>query len=238
MNNFNIKHYWKNNPVNIAHFFHDNLFHAIVKYIENNSIYWILDDDLSQWEYQITKILIDYLNINYKINDSVSPTSTPKFERNISKSKYFNEVIQIVRSSVFNKYNLEKINTNIVTNYKVLYFRNDASRRKIENYNDNLNDMFDEVIIDMANKTFEEQVKLFNKMTHFVTIEGAHLTNILFMNPNAKILIFSPIKNSWQLYFGTSRIVNKLEIITTGGDFNSNIKYNEKIENEIKKFLT
>ena len=75
-------------------------------------------------------------------------------------------------------------------------------------------------------------------MTHFVTIEGAHLTNILFMNPNAKILIFSPIKNSWQLMFGTSMLVNKLEIITTGGDFHSNIKYNEKIENEIKKFLT
>ena len=75
-------------------------------------------------------------------------------------------------------------------------------------------------------------------MTHFVTIEGAHLTNILFMNPNAKILIFSPIKNSWQLEFGTSRIVNKFEIITTGGNFNSNIKFNNIIENKIINFLT
>tara|TARA_Y100000741_G_C18249873_1_gene556912 strand:+ start:1156 stop:1890 length:735 start_codon:yes stop_codon:yes gene_type:complete len=244
MNNCYIKHHWKNNPVNIAHFFHDNLFHAIVKYIENNSICWILDNDLSDWEYQITKILIDYLNINYKINDSISETPFPKaqlgakFDRNIRKSKYFNNVIKIVRSAVFNKYNLERTDNNPLSDYKVLYFRNDASRRKIENYDNNLNDMFDEIVIDMATKTFEEQVKLFNKMTHFVTIEGAHLTNILFMNPNAKILIFSPIKNSWQLMFGTSMLVNKLEIITTGGDFHSNIKYNEKIENEIKKFLT
>jgi hypothetical protein len=238
MNNFNVKHCWKKSHVNIGHFFHNILFHAIVKYIENNSICWVLDNDLSDWEYQITKILIDYLNINYKINDSISETPFPKLDRNIGKSKYFNNVIKIVRSAVFNKYNLEKTNTNPVSDYKVLYFRNDASRRKMINYNDNLNDMFDEVIIDMTNKIFEEQVKLFNKMTHFVTIEGAHLTNILFMNPNAKLLIFSPTNNSWQLMFGTSRIVNKFEIITTGGDFNSNIKYNEKIENEIKKFLT
>ena len=238
MNNFNVKHCWKNHPVNIAHFFHDILFHAIVKYIENNSICWVLDHDLSEWEYQITKILIDYLNINYKINDSISETQYHKLDRNIGKSKYFNNVVKIVRSAIFNKYNLGITNTNPVSDYKVLYFRNDASRRKMINYNDNLNDMFDEIVIDMATKTFEEQVKLFNKMTHFVTIEGAHLTNILFMNPNAKILIFSPIKNSWQLMFGTSRVVNKIEIITTGGDFHSNIKYNEKIENEIKKFLT
>lgn len=89
----------------------------------------------------------------------------------------------------------------------------------------------------MGSKTFEEQVKLFHKTTSLVTIEGAHITNIIFMNPTAKILIFSPTRNSWQEMFGTSKFVNHFEIITTGGDFNSNIKYNNNIKNKIEDFL-
>lgn len=58
------------------------------------------------------------------------------------------------------------------------------------------------------------------------------------MNPNTKILIFSPIRNSWQEMFGTSRLVNHLEIITTGGEFNSNITYNDKIKNKIIPFVS
>tara|TARA_A100001015_G_scaffold294332_1_gene372002 strand:- start:543 stop:866 length:324 start_codon:yes stop_codon:yes gene_type:complete len=105
------------------------------------------------------------------------------------------------------------------------------------NYNNELNHLFYEIIVDMGSKTFEEQIRLFHKTTHFVTIEGAHLTNILFMNLNTKILVFSPIRNSWQEMFGTSRLVNHLEIITTGGDFNSNINYNDKIKNKTINFL-
>jgi len=57
------------------------------------------------------------------------------------------------------------------------------------------------------------------------------------MNLNTKILVFSPIRNSWQEKFGTSRLVNHFEIKTTGGDFNSNIDYNDNIKNNIIKFL-
>lgn len=32
-NHFNIKHLWKNHPVNIGHFLHEVIFHAIVEYI-------------------------------------------------------------------------------------------------------------------------------------------------------------------------------------------------------------
>lgn len=31
VNSFNIKHCWKNHPVNIGHFSHDIIFHAIVR---------------------------------------------------------------------------------------------------------------------------------------------------------------------------------------------------------------
>jgi hypothetical protein len=51
----NIKHCWKNHPVNIGHFVHDVLFYGLVAYIEDNSVKWVLDNDLSNWEYQITK---------------------------------------------------------------------------------------------------------------------------------------------------------------------------------------
>lgn len=233
---FNIKHFWKNHPVNIGHFLHDLLFHAIVEYIKDNSIKWVLDNDLSDWEYNITKCVIDHLHINFEINNTGIDTPFPRYDRNIKNNKYFNQVIQILRTSVFNCYNLEEKNIHSPS-YKVLYFRDNATRRKLLNYNNELNHLFDEIVVDMGSKTFEEQVRLFHKTSHLVTIEGAHLTNIIFMEPQAKILTFSPIRNSWQEMFGTSRFVKELKIVTTGGDFNSNINYNDEIKNKITKFL-
>ena len=60
----------KNHPVNIAHFLHEIIFHAIVEYIEDNSIKWVLDNDLSDWEYNITKCVIEHLHINFEINNT------------------------------------------------------------------------------------------------------------------------------------------------------------------------
>tara|TARA_B100000925_G_scaffold291113_1_gene278100 strand:- start:367 stop:1080 length:714 start_codon:yes stop_codon:yes gene_type:complete len=236
MNNiYNIKHVWKNHPVNIGHFLHEVFFHGIVKYIDDNSIKWILDNDLSDWEYNITMCVIENLHIKFEINNTGIDTPFIKTNRNIKNNKYFKQVMEIIRTSVFSKYNIKENSNRTV--YKVLYFRDDASRRKMLNYNNDLNHMFDEIIVNMGSKTFEEQIKLFNKATHFVTIEGAHMTNIIFMNLNTKILIFSPIKNNWQQMFGTSKFVNYFEIKTTGGDFNSNIDYNDNIKNNIIKFL-
>ena len=106
------------------------------------------------------------------------------------------------------------------------------------NYNNELNKYFDEIIVDMSCKTFEEQSTLFIKASHMVTIEGAHLTNILFMDSNSKILVFSPIRNSWQELFGTSSLINQFKIVTTGGNFNDNIKYNKNIKKEILSFIS
>jgi len=235
-NCFNIKHCWKNHPVNIGHFFHDVLFHGFVAYINNNEIKWILDNDLSEWEYSITKMLIDYLNINFEINNSDINTTSVKTCRNIKKSPYFNQFTDLIHKSINNKYKLKEKCIDQIA-HKVLYFRDDSSRRKMVNYNNDLNHLFDEIVVDMGSKTFEEQVRLFNKTTHFVTIEGAHLTNIIFMNNNTKILIFSPISNSSQKMFGTSTLVKHFEINTTGGDFNDNITYNNDIKTKIVEFL-
>ena len=236
MNTFNVKHYLKNFPVNIGHFLHEVLFHGIVEYINNNSIKYVLDNDLSDWEYNITKCVIDHLHINFEINNTGIDTPFAKYERNIKNNKHFNEVMQIIRTSVFNCYKIKEKNIDRLS-YKVLYFRDDASRRRMMNHNNELNHLFDEIVVDMGSKTFEEQVRLFHKATHFITIEGAHLTNIIFMNPSTKILVFSPIINSWPKMFGTSRCVKHLEIVITGGDFNSKINYNDKIKNKIINFL-
>ena len=136
MNIFNIKHCWKNYPVNIGHFFHDVIFHGISEYIYNNKIIWILDDDLSEWEKEITMLMINYLKINYKIGNN---TSFHKYNRDIKIDRHFNEVIKLVHKAIYNKF------TNIVIpdSYKVLYFRNDASRRKMLNYNNELNNHFE-----------------------------------------------------------------------------------------------
>ena len=145
-------------------------------------------------------------------------------------------MIKIIRTCVFNYFKLEENDINRPI-HKVLYFRDDASRRKMINYNNELNYLFDEIVVNMGSKTFEEQVRLFHRATHLVTIEGAHITNIIFMNHNTKILVFSPIHNSWQIKFGTSYLVNQFDVITTGGDFNSNINYDDKIKNKMIKFL-
>ena len=71
-NHFNIKHIlsFRGGSVNIGHFFHEVLFGGIVEYIKDNSIKWVLDNDLSDWEYNITKCVIDHLHINFEINNT------------------------------------------------------------------------------------------------------------------------------------------------------------------------
>ena len=234
MTEFSIKHCWTGHPVNIAHFFHDILFHGIGEYIINNQIIWVLDDNLSEWEKKFTMMMINYLKIDYKI---VKNTTNPGtwYERNIKRHKHYTSIMKLIREAISNKF-IHVVKP--TPSYKILYFRDDASRRKMINYNNELNKYFDEIIVDMSCKTFEEQSTLFIKASHMVTIEGAHLTNILFMDSNSKILVFSPIRNSWQELFGTSSLINQFKIVTTGGNFNDNIKYNKNIKKEILSFIS
>ena len=86
--------------------------------------------------------------------------------------------------------------------------------------------------------SFEKQVRLFMKCSHFVTIEGANITNIIFMNKQSQVLVISPANNSWQLMFGTSYAVNSFNyLILYLDDFHMDIQYNEKIENAMITFL-
>ena len=233
MTEISIKHCWAGHPVNIGHFFHDILFHTIGEYIINDQIIWVLDDNLSEWEKNFTMIMINYLKIDYKIvKNTTNPR--PRNNRNIKIHKHYTSIMKLIREAISNKF-IHVVKP--TPSYKILYFRNDASRRKMINYNNELDKYFDEIIVDMSCKTFEEQAALFIKASHMVTIEGAHLTNILFMDSNSKILVFSPMKNSWQKMFGTADLINQFKIVTTGGNFNDNIKYNKNIKKEILSFI-
>jgi capsular polysaccharide biosynthesis protein len=113
-------------------------------------------------------------------------------------------------------------------------------RRKITNYNNELNHLFDKVITDMSSLSFDEQVRLFRKCAFFVTIDGAQMTNVIFMNKKSKILVITTKENNcWTNLFGTNVCVDSVdECVLHYTDFNDNIVYNDKIQNVITSFVT
>jgi hypothetical protein len=231
-------HTWEKDKTNIAHFFHEYLFYAIEAHLINKDIIFVLDTKLSEWELQFTLLVCKHLNIKIEYSDTLIyiPFNDTK-NINLHESSYFTRIINIIKDIVRKEYNIEYNN-----NYKVLYFRNDCVRRKMLNYNDELNYVFDKVITDMSVLSFEEQVKLFMGCSHLVTIDGAHLTNILFMNENAKIynIITDNSFRCWTLRFGLYNCIknNNFSIyLIPNTEFNDTIVYNNDIENNIKKFL-
>jgi hypothetical protein len=221
------------NNINIGHFFHEYLFNAILAYIRNNNIIWVLSNNLREWELKFCLLMIKYLNIKYEYSD-LGDYRIKLNTFNIKQHREFEYIMNLINKIINTEYHYIQYSDN----YKVLYFRNDATRRKMIGYNGELNDYFNEIIYDMSNLSFENQVQLFMKCSHFVTIEGAHLTNVIFMNKNAKILDITPTNNSWQLMFGTSKCVKIFEQLNLNlPDFNDNIQYNNFIETKIKDFL-
>jgi hypothetical protein len=232
MNNFKIS---KINKIgNIGHFFHENLFYAIDAYLKNKTIKWIIDINLKEWELKFTLLCIKYLNIEYEYCDLEDHRSNLPY--NIIDNENFFIIMNMIQEIIKKEYS----DTIFKESYKVLYFRNDATTRKMENYNNELDIYFDEIVYDFSCMSFENQVKLFMKCSHFVTIEGAHLTNVIFMNKKAKLLDISPCDNSWQLMFGTSCCVGSFSNFILDLDsskFKDNIQYNEKIHNQIEMFV-
>jgi capsular polysaccharide biosynthesis protein len=152
--------------------------------------------------------------------------------RNLTISKNYSKIFNILKEIISKKYNI-----NYDNNHKVLYGRSDCNSRKLLNTNNIIN-KFDLIIDDMSKLSFEEQVKIFMKTSHFVTTEGAHLTNIIFMNKNAQILDICNTYNSWQKMFGTSNLIKHFELfINKSGNFNDNIIMNNNLENKILNFI-
>lgn len=237
MPSFIIKHThtWEKDKTNIAHFFHEFLFYAINAYIIDNTTEFILDTKLSEWELKFCLLISKHLNIKVSYLDFYYDPSEILPPKNIKKNPNFNTVISLIKDIIKKEYKIE-----YTGDYKVLYFRDDCPRRKMIKYNNEINHLFDEVITDMTKLLFEEQVQLFMKCSHFVTIEGAQLTNILFMNYNSKIYNISTKDNCWTKLFGLETCINSGNFYMTiidSVEFNSNIEYNKNIENNIIMWL-
>jgi hypothetical protein len=218
---------------NIGHFFHENLFYAISAFIDNNDITWTLCIHLQEWEMKLTQLCAEYLNIQCEYSDLSGYRSG--LDYGIKKTHNFDRVLEIIQNSIKMKFP----EIEFQESYKVLYFRNDAHARKMIGYENTIDEYFDEIIYDMSSLSFEDQVKLFMKTSHFITIEGACLTNVIFMNKRAKVLSITPHMNSWQLMFGTSICVDTFETFSLGlSNFDDNIIYNSEIENRIKQFIS
>lgn len=97
---------------------------------------------------------------------------------------------------------------------KILYTREDAFRRRILN-SPEIADLFD-VVVDNLEIPFSQQVQLFSRASHFVAPEGAHMTNLIVMNPAASVLSLQVEQhNSWPEMLGTSSLVRSFDTSTT-----------------------
>ena len=218
---------------NIGHFFHENLFYAIEAYLRDPTTQWILHNELTEWERGITLMCAKHLGIAYAVED-LTGYGYRSLQRNISLSPYFRKILKIVKDAAEKEFPDAKFQPK----YRVLYFRDDASRRRMRGYARQLHKYFDEVVYNMAAYSFEDQVRLFMRCSHFVTVEGACLTNVIFMDNRAKVLDISTTDNSWQMMFGTACCVGSFERMVLGlPNFDLDIQYNEDIENRIRVFL-
>jgi hypothetical protein len=236
MNSFLIKHIhsWDKTKPNIAHFFHEIVFHALDKYLKDPTIHFIIDTTLSEWESKFIHLLIKHLNITYSYNTLYYNCNDAHYERNIQIFPSFSNIMNLIQTIIHKEY------PDIVYtgNYKVLYLRNECDRRKMLNYNSELNKHFDIIISDMSQLTFEEQVKLFMKCSHFITIDGAQLTNIIFMNKDAIIYNISTTNNCWTIMFGLSKIIKTFTLnVLNYTNFNDNIEYTDTIRDAILKAI-
>jgi len=234
---------WKEPPgtfpvvmnTNIAHFFHERLFYALYAYLKNKNIRWILDKNLPSWGLNVTLMCADKLNIPITYEDFVNHQLYPHGDANITKNPMWQDVLELVKRIADSTYP----DVVFTLPYKVLYFRDDTVSRKMVGYKGQLDKYFDRIVYDLSAIPGDEQVKLFMKCSHFVTVEGAATTNIIFMNKSAKMFVISNTDNSWPLMFGTSSRIHSLErMILNTSHFDNPIQYTDEIEKEIIRFVT
>jgi hypothetical protein len=210
------------NP-NIGHFLHQQLQYLIhLLFTQKDSIILFLPPYITmqneyRWHYGI-------LSVMEKKNDKFSLLITEEKEKDVDRiiSPGHPMIIDLsyityLRDITFSFFSID-INEKNKKNY-VLYTRQgDTNRRHILN-SEAIKDHFDTVLISM-NMSFEEQVKCFSKMTHFVSVEsGAHFVNIMFMKPNSRVMnILTRTEflddrkesyDSWQVRFGTSSLIEE-----------------------------
>ena len=199
-------------PHNIGHFLHEEI-PKILNFLRdksNENFNFILKNK-SEWVEGVVSILVSYYGHTYikEISKDIELTKFPnEYNTKINRADININDIKMIRNIIFNKYNIPM---EIYNKNKVLYTRQDALRRRMINF-ELIEHLFDMVIHNLS-ISFDEQIKLFSNMSHFVSLEGAHMTNVILMKQSTKILsIQVSRKNSWQEQFGTHKLVNEFNI--------------------------
>ena len=116
-------------------------------------------------------------------------------------------------------------------------------------------------MLDSLSIPFKEQVELFSKCSHFISVEsGAVFSNIIFMKSDAKIMNiltrtdFSELNDrsenydSWQVRFGGKELIQEFNIESkaeervvctneTDHDMHDHVIIDNKLKNDILTFL-
>ena len=263
---------------NISHDFHELIFHILFYFVDmskelikSKQIVFRINEKMMRWTLDIIKMICDDLGIKIiytKSRIARFPRSIgyrPKefrYLRDIKKYKNYKYYLEYLNKLALNKLNPrlllsdnnindESHNNKSIRQFKVLYTRQDSDKRRLLDY-DKIIEHFDEIITNMDVDTFT-QIKLFQNISHMVTIGGAALTNIVFMKKEAKVLdIYVNSIKSWCPRYGLDKIVNKYQLVKANkikinhnlkinkfDDINSNhdIMIDKELEEEIIKFL-
>ena len=261
---------------NIAHDFHELIFHIVFHLtkispdlLRSSKPTFIVNDKMMNWSKYLIKLICDHFNIKIKYTRHYVqrfPISIGykkleyRYLRDIKKYKNYLDCVKFINKLAFEKIKQPSDDmckdtmsdcANKKKTWKVLYTRGDCKGRRLSNY-ESIALLFDEVIENM-NIDVEEQIKIYQRATHFVTVGGANLTNIIFMNSSAKVLdIFISEIKSWCPRYGLNNWIIKYQNIKALSvkinDQIVDVQYNSKESNNdiivderltiiIKKFL-
>jgi len=250
---------------NIAHFLYQSLslLMDIINNTTNNIILLvpqhIISNFQTRWHSGILKILESNIdNFSLQIKDNSRHVNTYIIKPQCPSKINVNNLKKL-REFTMKYYN---ISYPLNISYKILLTRIQdigVSRRHVYGF-EKVKDHFD-LIIHSLNISFEEQVKLFSKCSHFVSVEGSsHFSNSIFMPSESKIMSictrtdFSSLNDrtvnydSWQLRFGGAELVKEFNVQTKATtrvacnteqdhDMNDHIMIDDKLKEAIILFL-
>jgi capsular polysaccharide biosynthesis protein len=225
----------------------DNYFHWITETIPRihtlkesyENVELLLPDTLNK-EYHLT--VLNRLNIN---NITWIPSRSVYFVKNILLSRYTSDagvynpgLLLKVRKALINK--TEEYTSNI---YDKLYIsRAKAKYRRIINENE-VTDCLEDygfTTLRMEEYDFKEQVSLMRNVKYLVSVHGAGLTNMLFMEIGGSILEFRRNgDNHNNCYFSLASVLSHkyfYQFCNTDTQYSNNSEYNLYVNIDVLKY--
>ena len=102
---------------NIAHFFHEYLFHAIDFFLSRENVGWVLGATLREWELQSGMLMVKHMGVPYAYADLGKWRITSDYD--IKKSKNFEKIMKLLGEAAAK----ELPDVKYDGNHKILYFK-------------------------------------------------------------------------------------------------------------------